>query len=480
MRKHINAHKLSIVRRCHPYWKLQFLVLYHMEAVSDSDWNSLEARLKKYSKKEGEHILWTGCTSVDGYNIPITFLRRTHSVKRLVLSLSQKELINSNCFVTNICNEKMCIKADHLDVRQKSTKGKEPGENDYIAAEIRLLTKCKKSSDGHLLFVTKDSNAKSLGDSRIWFFGKQHFPHQVSWMVANRKQIPKGMVVRHRCKEKLCVEPTHLEIGSARDNMMDKKRDKTNLEGEQHPFAKITRETAMKIKKSKGNGTQKERAESLSVTIAIVSQIDTGKSWTFLETDPDEITKIEAKKEEQYQNKRKRIEDREITDKDYEKGLIRLQENCDKITDGEGNTHWIWNKFKDRDGYGKTAFCGRSTNTHILSWECTNKQERPQGMLVCHKCTFRACCNPECLEVGTASKNMNDKIRDGTDCRGSKNGSAILNEEEVKEIKRFKGSHIDCAKIFNKVGYSTIADIRTGRSWNHIIVDSEQSEDKTK
>jgi hypothetical protein len=44
--------------------------------------------------------------------------------------------------------------------------------------------------------------------------------HRVSWEVANGP-IPDGMQVLHRCDNPPCCNPSHLFLGSARDNLLD-------------------------------------------------------------------------------------------------------------------------------------------------------------------------------------------------------------------------------------------------------------------
>ena len=49
------------------------------------------------------------------------------------------------------------------------------------------------------------------------FLGKSRQAHAVAWILHNIKDVPEGMIMRHvSCplKNKLCVNPKHLEIGN--------------------------------------------------------------------------------------------------------------------------------------------------------------------------------------------------------------------------------------------------------------------------
>lgn len=45
--------------------------------------------------------------------------------------------------------------------------------------------------------------------------------HRISWMILHNQIIPKGFVICHRCDNPPCVRPTHLFLGSKKDNSAD-------------------------------------------------------------------------------------------------------------------------------------------------------------------------------------------------------------------------------------------------------------------
>ncbi len=45
--------------------------------------------------------------------------------------------------------------------------------------------------------------------------------HQVSWMLHGLGEVPRGLVIRHRCGVRLCVNPEHLQLGTRAQNNQD-------------------------------------------------------------------------------------------------------------------------------------------------------------------------------------------------------------------------------------------------------------------
>lgn len=92
---------------------------------------------------------------------------------------------------------------------------------------------------------------------------------------------------------------------------------------------------------------------------------------------------------------------------------------------------------------------------------------RPEGLLVLHGEKGVSVNTPENLSYGTHSKNQGeDKLRDGTDNRGEKQGRSKLTKDQVIRIKinREKWTPSRWAKEFN-VSPANICAIKKGRSW---------------
>lgn len=76
----------------------------------------------------------------------------------------------------------------------------------------------------------------SLGYGVFWIGGgKSKYAHRVSWELSNGRAVPDGMCVLHECDNPLCVNPSHLRLGTHQDNNEDKRLKRRHAYGERNP-----------------------------------------------------------------------------------------------------------------------------------------------------------------------------------------------------------------------------------------------------
>ena len=132
---------------------------------------------------------------------------------------------------------------------------------------------------------------------------------------------------------------------------------------------------------------------------------------------------------------------------------------------------WEWKAGQDSNSYGLYWLYGKHEKAHRVAWMKTNG-EIPSGMLVCHHCDNRVCCNPSHLFLGTHSDNAKDMVNKGrgADFRGEKHPQSKLDEMDIKFIRYWlkKGySQRKIASVFG-VDQTHISGIKTGKTWGHV------------
>jgi predicted XRE-type DNA-binding protein len=140
---------------------------------------------------------------------------------------------------------------------------------------------------------------------------------------------------------------------------------------------------------------------------------------------------------------------------------------------------WQWLKGTDKDGYGIYHIKGNSVRAHRFSYLLT-KGAIPEGMLICHSCDNRKCCNPKHLWYGTGKDNSLDMASKQRQvfqknpelaARGETQGSSKLHNEDVIEIRQKYQSggytQQELASIY-RVSQSAISAVVRNKYWIHL------------
>ncbi len=125
-----------------------------------------------------------------------------------------------------------------------------------------------------------------LGYGVIKYMNKSCLAHRVSYQAFNG-DIPKEMLVCHKCDRPDCVNPEHLFVGTQKDNMQDCSRKGRAPCGIKHPKSKLT-DDAIKTIRSEYVPFSREHggaalARRFNVDESLVSEIINRKRWRNVE-----------------------------------------------------------------------------------------------------------------------------------------------------------------------------------------------------
>lgn len=100
--------------------------------------------------------------------------------------------------------------------------------------------------------------------------GKLWLAHR--WVAHITYGPAEGRVVRHKCDQRACVEPSHLEYGTQGENLIDRR--------ERHRYRKLTRADVEDIKQRIDSGESGVSiARHFNVTPTMICHIKKGRQW---------------------------------------------------------------------------------------------------------------------------------------------------------------------------------------------------------
>lgn len=112
----------------------------------------------------------------------------------------------------------------------------------------------------------------------IWMPGSKRrgYVHRLSW-EAHFGDIPDGMLVCHKCDNRLCVNPDHLFLGTYKDNSEDMVRKGRSRAGAKHWNARLTPDQVKEIRAA--SGPSHLIAPLFGVSARTVRKIRAGTRW---------------------------------------------------------------------------------------------------------------------------------------------------------------------------------------------------------
>ena len=114
---------------------------------------------------------------------------------------------------------------------------------------------------------------KRTGYGKKQWHGESVLAHRWVWMMLFGK-IPDGKVINHKCSNRKCVNPHHLEVVTQSENCRHGAGTKLTADA-----VKSIRQT-LSLRRS--TATKKNLAFQHGVSVQTITDIDTGRSWRSL------------------------------------------------------------------------------------------------------------------------------------------------------------------------------------------------------
>lgn len=123
-----------------------------------------------------------------------------------------------------------------------------------MSLKDRFSNMVRKSADGCWIWIGSRNNG-GYGRIREDGNGKTMLAHRVSWIL-HRGELPRDILVLHRCDVRECVNPNHLFLGTYKDNAIDreKKGRGANQKGENNHASVLTESLVLRLRTMRDSG----------------------------------------------------------------------------------------------------------------------------------------------------------------------------------------------------------------------------------
>ena len=118
------------------------------------------------------------------------------------------------------------------------------------------------------------------GYGAFWFRRRTRLAPRVALLLFRNIDVPRGVSVCHHCDQPACVNPDHLFVGTALDNIRDMELKGRRARGTRIARAKLTDDDVREIRRRTAAGESQERVgRSFGIVQTAVSAIVHRKTW---------------------------------------------------------------------------------------------------------------------------------------------------------------------------------------------------------
>lgn len=282
--------------------------------------------LARISKKSNGCWIWTSGIDEGGYGyIRIRGKKkRAHRISYEVF----KGKIPVGMFVTHVCDVRACIAPEHLKVGSAKDNAQDMGSKSRnygakLSPVDKICIRELREIGFPLSYIGKRYEVSKYAISLICGYKpriKSRLPIKDPWSYFEKRirarlngcvewigpitasgygrmfglgaahrfsykmyigGIPPTSVVRHKCHNRKCCNPAHLDVGTHLQNMKDAVDANRIVKGSNHPRARLNEEEVEEIKlKLILSYPQKEIAKQFGVSPSCIHRISIGRNWS--------------------------------------------------------------------------------------------------------------------------------------------------------------------------------------------------------